>query len=352
MSDKFKLESAIPGHLKIPGLCPMHSRNEKELPYPTYVARFDQSVTQVVICYLGVQAKIDDHLDKFTDASHCIEKLLKHHPAGYWDHAIFFDRNGFTNHLYTLYWSDVESYNSWTSSSGIKAWWESEERETDGLGYFKEVIMPRTTHFETHYSTPEPEALGRLARAMSGEIKEHAYWGSMRDRIPASQTSSLMPNGYPTLIQDVRQKIVPHENLCVIRSGQNWSDADLEEAKLYIQEMQPSLEKGMEYLHKQGMEIGCFSNRYAKILNNSGNDSRQSFGLSFWRGLDDLEKWASSHVTHLRIFGAAHAYMNKLGAEAKLRTYHEVAIVSAGEQSYEYINCHPATGMLNAVYTS
>jgi aldoxime dehydratase len=38
-----------------------------------------------------------------------------------------------------------------------------------------------------------------------------------------------------------------------------------------------------------------------------------------------------------------------LGPAAKLRLYHEVTVARADEQFFEYLNCHPQTGMLNAV---
>jgi aldoxime dehydratase len=34
-----------------------------------------------------------------------------------------------------------------------------------------------------------------------------------------------------------------------------------------------------------------------------------------------------------------------------LRLYHEVTVAAADEQFFEYLNCHPGTGMLAAVET-
>ena len=42
-------------------------------------------------------------------------------------------------------------------------------------------------------------------------------------------------------------------------------------------------------------------------------------------------------------------YLSKLGPAAKLRLYHEVTVATAGEQFFEYLDCHPRTGMLAAV---
>ena len=42
-------------------------------------------------------------------------------------------------------------------------------------------------------------------------------------------------------------------------------------------------------------------------------------------------------------------YLSTLGPSAKLRLYHEVTVAAADEQFFEYRDCHPQTGMLNAV---
>jgi aldoxime dehydratase len=76
--------------------------------------------------------------------------------------------------------------------------------------------------------------------------------------------------------------------------------------------------------------------------------SEKTFGMSWWKSLAALEHWAQSHPTHLAIFGTAMKYLHAMGADAKLRLYHEVSIASAAQQVFEYFNCHPKTGMLRA----
>jgi aldoxime dehydratase len=41
-------------------------------------------------------------------------------------------------------------------------------------------------------------------------------------------------------------------------------------------------------------------------------------------------------------------YLSALGPNARLKLYHEVTVASAAQQSFEYFNCHDATGMLRA----
>ncbi|MFF2027614.1 phenylacetaldoxime dehydratase family protein [Streptomyces sp. NPDC058171] len=74
-----------------------------------------------------------------------------------------------------------------------------------------------------------------------------------------------------------------------------------------------------------------------------GNFLDQSYNIGHWGSLDKLERWAESHPTHLRIFTT---FFRVAASLSKLRLYHEVSVFDARDQRYEYINCHPQTGML------
>jgi aldoxime dehydratase len=187
---------------------------------------------------------------------------------------------------------------------------------------------------------------------MSGEVQEHAYWGGMRDRIPLSQTSEMAPAGVAHAIRDgARIRVIPHDNVCLIRSGQDWGDTEASERKMYLGDVEPVLREGMEFLRDNGRAIGCYANRYMTVVAPDGTPTEKSYGMSWWKSLAALERWAESHPTHVRIFGAAMKYLSTLGPAAKLRLYHEVTVARADEQFFEYVDCHPRTGMLNAVQT-
>ena len=137
-------------------------------------------------------------------------------------------------------------------------------------------------------------------------------------------------------------------NLCLIRSGQDWSDTEAGERKLYLEDVEPVLREGMDFLRDDGLSIGCFANRYMRVVDADGKRVEKSFGMSWWKSLDALERWSESHPTHVAIFGAAMKYLLKLGPAAKLRLYHEVTVAAADEQFFEYLNCHEGTGLLRA----
>ena len=88
----------------------------------------------------------------------------------------------------------------------------------------------------------------------------------------------------------------------------------------------------MDFLRDDGLEIGCFANRYMTVVDASGRTVEKSFGMSWWKSLAALERWAESHPTHVAIFGAAMKYLGTMGPAAKLKLYHEVTVAAAGEQ--------------------
>jgi aldoxime dehydratase len=162
-----------------------------------------------------------------------------------------------------------------------------------------------------------------------------------------SQTHDMEPVGAPrVVVNGLNQRVIPHENICLIRSGQDWSATQAEERRMYLEDVEPVLRAGMNFLRDDGLQIGCFVNRHMTVVDGSYRPAEKTFGMSWWKSLAALERWAESHPTHLAIFGAAMKYLGTMGPAAKLKLYHEVTVAAADEQYFEYYNCHPKTGML------
>jgi aldoxime dehydratase len=349
------MESAIPSHLTCPRTRERRVPDDYAPPFPAWVARHSPSVKQVAMAYFGVQYRGGENESKARAAIvRLAEQCHGAGRAGHHDIAHYVDEAGFDTLIVIAYWDDPASLRGWLDGSDMKAWWDSPQRESEGIGYFREIICPRVEHYETLFSTPDRfEGVAVLAESLSGEIQEHAYWGGARDRIPLSQTDPMKPAGRPVRQNGTaagkRVRIVPAENLALIRSGQEWTETAGRERDLYLKEMEPVLREGMDYLRDQGRAIGCYGNRYMTHVDASGKTIEKSFGMSFWRSLADLERWSESHPTHLAIFGTFMRIVQQLNFQLKLRLYHEISVVKADEQQFEYINCHPATGMLNSV---
>lgn len=343
------MESAIPLHLETERTRHKRVPDDYQPPYPSFVARYKPAVSRVVMAYFGVQYR-DETPAAATEALAEIAGLFAGEGGPlHWDRAHYIDQAGHANVVLVAYWDDVARFDAWFAPA--REAWTGKSRE--GLGSFIEVLRPAVARHETLFSSlGRPEGVAVIAGGMSGEVQEHAYWGGMRDRIPLSQTDPMSPGGDPELIRDgARLRVKAHDNLCLIRSGQDWSDTEASERKLYLDDVEPVLREGMDFLRDDGLAIGCYANRYMQVLSAEGKASEKSYGQSWWKSLAALERWAESHPTHVKIFGAAMKYLSTLGPSAKLRLYHEVTVAAAHEQFFEYLNCHPKTGMLAAVET-
>jgi aliphatic nitrilase len=349
------IESAIPPNLQCPRTRHKRVPDDYVPPYPSYVARFAPDVEQVVMMFLGLQhdasadpARVRALLDGVTG------RFAAADGPGHHDRAKAVDAAGFVNVVSIAYWTDPAAFSRWFDGPTFGAWWRDAARLDEGVGWFVEVVMPHQRTYETLFSsTDRPEGVAVLAEGMSGMVQEHAYWGGARDRMPASQVDAMRPEGRPVVeaegdTRGRRVRVIPHENLCLIRSGQDWGDTDEAERAMYFGSVEPTLREGMDFLRDAGAKVGCYDNRYMDVVGPDGGPTSKSFGMSWWRGLAELERWAESHPTHVGIFGASMRHLSTLGPAARLRLYHEVTVARAAEQRFEYVNCHPGTGMLRA----
>lgn len=344
------MESAIDKHLKCPRTLSRRVPDEYQPPFPMWVGRADEQLEQVVMGYWGVQYRGEDQREAALNAMRHIAASLSL-PDGPLSHDLTHhtDNSGYDNLMIVGYWKDPAAYCRWLRTPEVIEWWSSEDRVSEGLGYFREIVAPRAEQFETLYGfRDELPGVGAVMDSISDEIEEHGYWGSMRDRFPISQTDWMAPCGELTVIagdpaKGGRVVVQGHDNIALIRSGQDWADAGDDERSLYLNEILPTLQAGMDFLRDSGKDLGCYSNRFVNYIDLEGNFLNLSYNIGHWRSLEKLERWAESHPTHLRIFVTFFRVATSL---SKLRLYHEVSVSDAKDQVFEYINCHPQTGML------
>lgn len=347
------MESAIDKHLQCPRHLQRRVADDYQPPFPMYVARAGTSLTQVVMGYFGVQYRGEAARSA---ALKGLRKLVEQFglPDGPNEHDTthHLDAEGFGNFIAVGYWVDTAAFERWVGSAAIKEWWNDEARLDDGIGWFREIVAPRAEQFETLYAFQDrfPGVGAVMDRGVSGEIEEHGYWGSMRDRIPQSQTDRMQARGHLQVASGngSGQRVVVrgHDNIALIRSGQDWTETEGGERKLYLNEIEPTLRAGMDFLRDHGKEIGCYSNRYVQYVDLDGSLLEKSYNIGHWRSLDQVERWAESHPTHLRIFTTFFKVATQL---SKLRLYHEVSVFDGAHQHYEYINCHQRTGLMRDV---
>ena len=143
-----------------------------------------------------------------------------------------------------------------------------------------------------------------------------------------------------------RIRITPPENICLIRSAQDWTQCRDSELDLYWKEVHPVLIEGMDFIRDNPLETGCISCRFMDELNGSGDQQSKTFGMAYFLTMAHLEAWVRSHPTHLAIFESFHRMVQQLDFRLDLKLWHEVIVLPQGPHVFEYLNCHERTGLL------
>lgn len=313
---------------------------------PAWQSEWDQQGDPLVAGYFGIQANHPGLLDRWAPAAFSGE----HAPFAI-ERGEHTGRTGLTDFIYVAYWRRSDYLNWWSKH---KPWWDDGKRLTEGSGYWREVITMPFHRFETLHLTPEPHGVGISANRLDGPIRKHGYPGAMRDRIPYSEFQDLRSYGsIETRLESwqfddgMRVVVNPPENMCVIRSGQDWTYCDGRQQTYYLEKLHPLLLEGMRYLREYPLESNCYSLRFVDRKNSFWGPMEQSFGLGYSVDVHAFEEWAKSHSTHIAIFRGYLKMADAFGPEnMKLRLWHEVTALPKAGSEFEYINCHPHTGLL------
>ncbi|MCU7250899.1 phenylacetaldoxime dehydratase family protein [Pseudomonas koreensis] len=269
------------------------------------------------------------------------------------EYAEFIDSQGYYTWLAIAYWQDANSYDRWSAGAAHQNYWSAPQR-LQGAGVFREVLQVPGERIEMLQSNFSQKAgAARVCPVPHEPVREHNYWGGMRDRLAISGQDPLLATDPQALsnpsvegLSGRHVRIRVPGNVAVIRSGQDFSDLQGDEWALYSQRIEPALRDGMDFLARHGQETGCLSSRLLRETDAMGHRLSRSFGLAHFVSLQHLEDWARSHPTHLRIYNEFLAMAQALGGQLQLRLWHEVAVLPAHEQVFEYLNCHAGTGLM------
>ncbi|HEX3750742.1 MAG TPA: phenylacetaldoxime dehydratase family protein [Streptosporangiaceae bacterium] len=61
---------------------------------------------------------------------------------------------------------------------------------------------------------------------------------------------------------------------------QDWKDTEAAERALYLDEIRPTLQAGMDFLRDNGAAVGCHSNRFAQSIDLDGNLLDESYNIN------------------------------------------------------------------------
>lgn len=329
-------------------VCPMRMAADWTPPYPAWSRTFPAGTTEVVVAWFGAQAAEDRAW------AGTLHRALAGPSAPFRiDVGRFVDRAGVANTLTVAYWGGAAAHDAWRRESEFESWWASPQRLAGPHGYFREVLTLPIDRFETLFSSTDAAGVAAGGTAFGEPVREHAYWGGARDRIPASAYNPLvspfgetLPAHGATSTRGRRLRVRVPENIAVIRSAQDWSACRDDERAMYRESVHPVLEEGMRFLRDHPLEVGCCDMRMVSELDTHGAATQRTYGLGYFLSLGHLERWAESHPTHLAIFDSFLKMVERFQGQLDLRLWHEVSVLPGAGQVFEYVNCHPQTGLL------
>lgn len=319
-------------------------------PAPAWQGDWKNTDIPLIVGYFGIQADSPDKLETWAQ-----EALYGLHAPLRVEQSAYTDQANITNYVFICYWRNDE-YQKWWGMPPHCGWWQDKKRLEDGVGYWREIISMPHERFETLNSSTEPHGVSAVADNLVGPIEEHGYDGGMRDRIALSDDQSLRntfdtSNKASSNTSDGGRRVVvyPPENTCVIRSGQNWSDCDDEQAAFYVDKVHPVLQKGMRFFRDNPVDTHCYCMRFMDTKDTHWRGLKQSFGLGYGTDIYAFEDWAKSHPTHIAILQRFMEMVGNFGENLQLKLWHEVTVLPKDGCEFEYLCCHKKTGLLNYI---
>lgn len=340
-------------------------------PMERWKLDFPNSANPIYTAYIGIQRhnSTPDTQTAFQKATDAIEDWLSSDKSQ--ETAVekftFIEGDDAPSSLtWVCYWSNPTLYSTHISSLNLENIYDKIGKPTT-IGLWIEKFTTLTSRLETNYSGLD--YLPGLARLPGSQTVGHtltAYWGAARDRIPDSAgdlfgraagegIDSADPSSSPAPTPaGLRQRLAGvnrFDNLVHIRSGQFWGNCDDVETEAYEAQLEPSLRAGLRWVWENRDESGAMGLRFVRnvpLVNQDGNGSpaKETCAAGFFRNLEDLERWAKRHPSHLKIFNGAIRHAKTFGDARRFRTWHEVSVLKKGEANFEYVNCVPETGVI------
>jgi hypothetical protein len=347
---------------------PYRKPKNHRVPVPRWTLSLPKHVENVYTSYIGVQ-RHDDEDETQNGVARAIDAIqqwlaLDDGPATFESFIVLDDDNDAKDiAIWVCYWSDASRYKSSMNRLCLQSVQASlPDSGRSSIGLWRESFTTSPSRLETNYSGLD--YLPGLAKLPGADTAEHtlsAYWGAARDRIPDS-AHDLFPRPehqdltQPIVVRDGKSKHLlgrNHSNLVHIRSGQWWENCGQVESDAYTKKLEPTLRSGLSYLQSNPQDTGAIAVRYMQnsSIPHDANavQTKESCGAGFFHNLEDLEKWAHTHPSHLKIYKGAMSHYKEFGDERRFRTWHEVSVIGEGEAEFEYVNCELEPGVKEGI---
>ena len=315
-----------------------------EPPYPAWGPALPEGLSYVQ-AQIAIQSQSgrrdDEHFDALASTLRKADGLRHVERVGH------LDAQGAYNDIAVSYWVTSEAMCSWLSLQGPFGSFADALVEGECGMWYEALSAPRS-HYEINGSTPDIN--WGLSMEFESKLEpDHAYWGSMRDRIAAAEDGGLAGAiGQITRVTSKGRRRVRIElppNMCFIRTVQGQSGAAQEEAESYRVGMKPQYEKGVRYLAENPIESRCLSARLV-TCEFPGPGRPDTETIAWFASLTDLEHWVHDHPTHAAIFAASQAHATRFAPKMELLLSHEVVVAPAGCAQAMYVDCHQETGLM------
>lgn len=316
-----------------------------------WTAEFPPEMSYVVFAQIGIQSKSLDHAAEHVGMmkkSFDLRTGPKHV-----DRALHQGADGYQDSIFLAYWDEPETFKSWVADPEVQKWWSGKKiDENSPIGYWSEVTTIPIDHFETlHSGENYDNGVSHFVPIKHTEV--HEYWGAMRDRMPVSASSDLesplglqLPEPIVRETFEKRLKVTAPDNICLIRTAQNWSKCGSGERETYIGLVEPTLIKANTFLRENASETGCISSKLVYEQTHDGEIVDKSCVIGYYLSMGHLERWTHDHPTHKAIYGTFYEMLKRHDFKIELALWHEVSVLQSKDIELIYVNCHPSTGFL------
>jgi hypothetical protein len=335
-----------------PGSLDLKALAKEVLPedYPGKIVAFPDDVTHLVSVMFGFQARQAEKAEPHRGALR--ELFALPDGPGWVERAHYVDTEGYHCDILLAYWVGREAFQRWNNSAAVSGWWAALPLDpASDVGVWREVMSAYKDRFQYAAGTEEKASAAALLPMVGS--KKFGYWGSYRDRLPASRSDNFaspykaMPDQVERETKGKRIRIATPDNICFIREGQGWERCLEEERAIWSDKMEKVVEQWVQALQENPKETGGLSIRFCREQNvETGVERGKQSQFGFLLSLGHIEKAARTHATHLCVRSSFIDMYTEPKFSPQMHVWVEVQVLKKDELDAQYVNCHPKTGLL------
>lgn len=319
-----------------------------EPPYEVYTSIFPDGWSEYALVMTGIQSR--DGAGSGDLVSRLRQLLALESGPLHTEEVQTEHFNGRQDYLFLSYWRDGSEQKRWLAERDVSSFFNQPLQGAVGL-WRESVVAPIAYLDPAGFKDRHEWGLGRHVK--QEWERYHAYYGSMRDRMPHGHEPSIEGQSITLTTQPAVESRgkrllidnLPH-NLCLIRGVFGWKEAAEAEREIFLDEMLPVYKRGVEYLRDHPIESSCITMHICDEVPTAHHNGIDAESIGWFTSLGELERWTHRHATHAAIFQKSLEIATRFNFKLTLNFGHEVIVVPKGGCAALYNNCDPATGFL------